>query len=1118
MATLEGTPNNDVLIGFPGSNSLTGKQGDDTLFGAEGDDRIFGNQGNDYILGNQAKDTLYGGKDSDLIQGGANEDWVFGDNGNDTLEGGQGNDLVRGGKENDLLSGNEGNDVLFGDSGADTLSGGDGDDLFVIGRVQNNSVNSGSSTLANADLIADFSLGTDLIGLDGGLQFQDLNISQGTGDFARDTIVRDNVTGEDIAILKGINSSSITAANFTTSLAPVTSTSTPSILEFSTSSYRADEGNSGSPNQVVATVQRTGSSEGAVSVQVELDTPSTATVSEDYINNLPVTINFASGESSKTVSIPIVGDTVVEPDEEINLKLVNPVGNRVTLGSQPTATLTIINDDILIPSILAFSTSSYSANEGDSGSPNQVVATVQRTGSSEGAVSVQVELDTSSTATVTEDYINNLPVTINFASGESFKDVSIPIVGDTVVEPDEQINLKLVNPVGRGILGSQPTASFTIINDDILPTVTIAAIDEAAAETGNNPATFRISRAGESRGNLTVNLAIDGTSNNPTKPSDYTLSGGGLSVNSSNVSVTIPDGQNFVDVSLTAVDDIQAEAQETLKLKLADGNYQIDPNQNNATVAIGANDTVVVNSNDSLTDYSLAEGSFRQALLNANAIAGNDTISFNLPAGSQTINLTGVLPEISGDVTITNSTGSSNLIVGRDTGGDYRIFKVKSGVSATFDGFTIANGLISDGGGIYNDGGTVNVTNSTLSNNTVTGDTVTGGRGGGIYNNGGTVNAINSTFSNNRLSNFFNPNLNPIPSGGGIHNEGGTVNLTNSIFSGNSGFAPSRGGAISNNSGTVNVTNGTFSGNRATNGGGISNNGPGTVKVANSTFSGNVGVRFTLGVPAGVNGAAISNQGGTVEVTSSTLSGNDAGGGSGGGIYNREGGTVKVTNSTLSGNTVGGFFENGLFGGGIYNDNGTVEVTNSTLSGNTATNAGSRGAGIYNQAGTVTLTNSTLSGNKANPSNSVPSFPSLSSPASGGGIWNGGTVNVKNTIIALNSATTDPDVFGSFASGGYNLIGDGTGSTGFTAVGDRVGTAAAPIDPLLNPLADNGGSTQTLALQPGSAAINGGDPAFVLTSGPFIGPPFYDQRGISPFNRVSGGIIDIGAFESPLVP
>jgi hypothetical protein len=452
--------------------------------------------------------------------------------------------------------------------------------------------------------------------------------------------------------------------------------------------------------------------------------------------------------------------------------------------------------------------------------------------------------------------------------------------------------------------------------------------------------------------------------------------------------------------------------------------------------------------------------------------------------------------------------------------GYYRIFKVNSGVSATFDGFTIANGYARyGGGGIYNDGGTVN-----LSNGLTIANCFTPVQGAGIYNNGGTVNATNSTFSNNRFGRFLMFSNDPIASGGGIHNEGGTVNVTNSIFSGNSGYSapgtagPSRGAAISNNSGTVNVTNGTFSGNRASDGGGISNNGPGTVKVVNSTFSRNFGIQVTGGSPASVDGAAIFNQGGTVEVTNSTLSRNHAGGGSGGGIYNGEGGTVKVTNSTLSDNTVGGFLR-GLFGGGIYNDNGTVEVTNSTLSGNKTTNIGSMGAGIYNKAGTVTLTNSTLSGNIANPSTTDPFLNiTIPVPGSGGGIWNGGTLNVKNTIIAQNTAATGPDVFGSFASGGYNLIGDGTGSTGFTAVGDQVGTAAAPIDPLLNPLADNGGPTQTRALQPGSPAINGGDPAFVLTSGPFIGPPFYDQRGISPFNRVSGGIIDIGAFESPLVP
>lgn len=62
------------------------------------------------------------------------------------------------------------------------------------------------------------------------------------------------------------------------------------------------------------------------------------------------------------------------------------------------------------------------------------------------------------------------------------------------------------------------------------------------------------------------------------------------------------------------------------------------------------------------------------------------------------------------------------------------------------------------------------------------------------------------------------------------------------------------------------------------------------------------------------------------------------------------------------------------------------------------------------------------------------------------------------------------------------------------------------INPLLAPLADNGGPTQTHALLPGSPAVNGGEPFAAA-------PPNFDQRG-SPFPRVAGGRIDMGAFES----
>jgi hypothetical protein len=100
-------------------------------------------------------------------------------------------------------------------------------------------------------------------------------------------------------------------------------------------------------------------------------------------------------------------------------------------------------------------------------------------------------------------------------------------------------------------------------------------------------------------------------------------------------------------------------------------------------------------------------------------------------------------------------------------------------------------------------------------------------------------------------------------------------------------------------------------------------------------------------------------------------------------------------------------------------------------------------------------------------------------------------------------------VSGDFTSGGHNLIGDGTGSTGFVngVNGDMVGTAANPIDPRLGPLANNGGPTQTHALLAGSPAIDHGDNT---------NAPATDQRGVArPRDGDHNGsrAVDIGAFE-----
>lgn len=228
--------------------------------------------------------------------------------------------------------------------------------------------------------------------------------------------------------------------------------------------------------------------------------------------------------------------------------------------------------------------------------------------------------------------------------------------------------------------------------------------------------------------------------------------------------------------------------------------------------------------------------------------------------------------------------------------------------------------------------------------------------------------------------------------------------------------------------------------------------------------------------------------GAVVEISECTFEGNQTPNEGGGAINNDNGSTMTITRSAIVGNS-------GRFGGGLANYNGAVmAIRNSTISGNNCTDASS-GGGVENFAGgsTLTIENSTITNNSCGGSNSA------------GGIFNNTTAPVLiNTIVAGNTADR-PDLSGSFTSNGHNLIGDATGSSGFVDGdnGDQVGSAAEPINPMLDQLADNGGPTPTHALLATSPAIDSGDNDTA---------PDTDQRGAG-FPRIVQGIIDLGAFE-----
>ena len=248
-----------------------------------------------------------------------------------------------------------------------------------------------------------------------------------------------------------------------------------------------------------------------------------------------------------------------------------------------------------------------------------------------------------------------------------------------------------------------------------------------------------------------------------------------------------------------------------------------------------------------------------------------------------------------------------------------------------------------------------------------------------------------------------------------------------------------------------------------------------------------------------------------VTVTDSTVSGNTANGyylctySGGGGIYNSAGSVFNLINSTVSGNSAPGA---GGDGGGIYNYNGGImNIHSSTVSGNSASDAAGGVANLYGNA-TITIDNSTISGNISGGAGSgmlntgMASGTILNSTVannSGEGVNNfWGTISARNSLFANNPSGNCFSV----TSMGYNLSSD---YASFLQPGDMNNT-----NPLIGPLSNNGGPTETHALLDGSPAIDAGDPANC---------PAADQRGEprpEDGNGDSNSVCDIGSYEYTL--
>jgi len=397
----------------------------------------------------------------------------------------------------------------------------------------------------------------------------------------------------------------------------------------------------------------------------------------------------------------------------------------------------------------------------------------------------------------------------------------------------------------------------------------------------------------------------------------------------------------------------------------------------------------------------------------------------------------------------------------------------------------IEDNFARSGGAIYK---SPNLGNVLVSSTIIRNNIAFQGSGGGIFASNrdvGQFTILSSTFTNNTARNF-----------------GGGVRLGTSI-----GSEPTE----------ITILDSLFSGNRAGNGGGISANGD--LTLSRTTVTGNSAVGFPRpgGYFRGGSGGGVQLTGGGIAISESTISGNSAGHAGGG--LSLEGASTRIADTLISTNVAAGN------GGGLSTYFGIpTEIVNTTISGNSTFGNGG-GVSLYGPffsqaplsdsssemvdqpsyfaSDQFVIAHSTITNNTAD--------LDADGDGSGGGIESSNKViKLNHTIVAGNRrAAVDEDISGDSYDIYYGLVGAVAPGVTLSGTNNLFGS-----DPLLAPLADNGGPTLTHALLPGSPAINAGVPALVAD---VDDTPEYDQRG-APFSRVVGTAIDMGAFEAPETP
>ncbi len=317
-------------------------------------------------------------------------------------------------------------------------------------------------------------------------------------------------------------------------------------VQFSAEAYSVEEDD----GSATITVTRTDGDAGQVTV-VYTTSGGTATAESDYVTAAG-TLIFAEGDTSKSFTVAILDDALVEGDETVNLVLSDPTGG-ASLGEPSTAVLTILDDGPPPPGRVQFNAQAYIVSEDD----GSATITVTRSGGQTSGLTVTY-VSSDGTATAGSDYVAAAG-TLVFAAGDTSKSFAVPILDDALVEGDETVNLVLSNPTGPALLGDPSTAVLTIVDgDEPRPGQVQFNAQAYVVSEDDGSATIIVTRTGGNAGQVGIAYATgDGTA---AAGSDYVTAAGTL---------IFAEGDTSKDFTVAILNDALVEGDETVNLVLS---------------------------------------------------------------------------------------------------------------------------------------------------------------------------------------------------------------------------------------------------------------------------------------------------------------------------------------------------------------------------------------------------------------------------------------------------------------------------------------------------------------------------------------------------------------------